>query len=387
VATEPAPRLFTRAFVALSLAELAYFTAAGIMIPVAPLFAAGPLGADDAGVGLAIGAFSASALVLRPYAGRLADRIGRRPLLLGGALAYAAIIAAHAAAPNLATLVVLRLLLGVAEAFFFVAGFAAVADLAPPNRTAEALSFNSLSLYLGVALGPGLGELLLETGGFTLAWLAAASLGLVAAALSLSIPETATRDNAAPPTPILHPAVIRPGLALAVGIATMAGFLAFVAIYSQRLGMDGYGGVLLLFGGIVIGLRVAFARLADRLPPLRVGAGAIGLCAAGIAVAGALQSPAGLYAGAALLATGVAFITPAFFAAIFASVRPAERGAASGTASAFLDLAFGGGPFLLGLAASAFGIPAAFGISAAVAAVGGLATARWARSVRASRAA
>ena len=47
---------------------------------------------------------------------------------------------------------------GVAEAAFFVAGFALLADLAPPSRMGEALSYNSLGLYLGIALGPPLGE-------------------------------------------------------------------------------------------------------------------------------------------------------------------------------------------------------------------------------------
>ncbi|HEY9469626.1 MAG TPA: hypothetical protein VIQ76_08415 [Propionibacteriaceae bacterium] len=56
-----------------------------------------------------------------------------------------------------------------------------------------------------------------------------------------------------------------------------------------------------------------------------------------------------------------------FFSAIFATAQPSERGAASGTASVFLDLAMGGGPMLLGLAAQAGGIPFAFGLAAAVA--------------------
>ena len=63
-------RLFTPAFIALSAAELAYFTAAGLMIPAIPLFAAGPLDATEVGVGVAVGAFSITALVLRPVAGR-----------------------------------------------------------------------------------------------------------------------------------------------------------------------------------------------------------------------------------------------------------------------------------------------------------------------------
>jgi predicted MFS family arabinose efflux permease len=367
-------RLFTPAFIALSLAELAYFTAAGLTIPVTPLFARGPLGADPVGVGLVVGAFSATALILRPYAGRMTDRWGRRPPLVLGALACAIVLAAHAFVDSLAVLVALRLLLGVAEAFFFVAGFAAVADLAPPGRAGEALSFNSLSLYLGIALGPLLGHWLLDAGGFALAWVGGAALAVVAAALAWRIPETIRRDDPRGPaeTPgFLHRAAIAPSLVLFAAIAGMGGFFAFVAIYAtEDLGLDGTGGVLLLFGAIVVATRIAFAKLPDRVPPFRLGTIALGLCASGLAVAGGFATVPGLVVGTALLAVGVAFTTPAVFAAIFARVPAPERGAASGTASLFIDLGFGGGPLLLGVVAGSAGIPAAFLMAAMVAAAG-----------------
>jgi MFS family permease len=368
-------RLFTPAFVALALAELAYFTAAGLMIPLTPLFAAGPLGANEVGVGLTVGAFSVTALLLRPIAGRSADRRGRRPLLVGGALLFAVVTALHMFTGDLAVLVVLRLLLGVAEAFFFVAGFAALADLAPAGRAGEALSFNSLSLYLGIALGPMVGEYLLGSGGFPLAWMGGAALALLAAVIALGLPETLRRDETvAQPPPLVNRAAIAPALGLFSGIAGMAGFFAFVAIHARNLGMDGAGGVLLVFGLIVVGARVVFARLPDRVPPFRLGAAALALIAAGLTVAGAVQSQEGLLAGAAILAVGVAFSTPAFFAAIFARVPASERGSASGTTSIFLDLAFGGGPALLGFVAGSAGIPGAFAVAAALAALGAVGT-------------
>ena len=169
-------RLFTPAFVALTLSELAYFTAAGLIIGVTPFFVTGPLGSDEAALGLVAAAFSVTTLLLRPFAGRLADRRGRRPLLVGGALLCAIAILGHLMATGLATLVALRLLLGVAEAFFFVAGYAALADLAPRGRTGEALSYNSLALYLGIAFGPIVGQLLLEGGGFAWAWIGGSAL-------------------------------------------------------------------------------------------------------------------------------------------------------------------------------------------------------------------
>ena len=235
------PRLFTPAFIALSLAELAYFTAAGLTIPITPLFARGPLGATEAGVGLAVGAFSVTTLVLRPYAGRVSDRLGRRPLLVGGALAFAAVLAAHAVVDAPADAHRPAAAARRRRGVLLRRGFAAVADLAPPGRTGEALSFNSLSLYLGLAIGPILGQPLLDAGGFPLAWLGGAVAALAARVLAWRIPETGRAASGdAGPTPFFNRAALGPSLALFSGIVGMAGFLAFVAIYAtENLGFDG----------------------------------------------------------------------------------------------------------------------------------------------------
>src|SRR3954454_20836257 len=220
--------LFTPAFVALTLSDLAYFIAGGALIGVTPFFVTGPLGGGPAAVGLAVGAFSLTTLVLRPLAGRWADRHGRRPLLVGGALLYALLVVAHLLITDLAWLVVLRLVLGGAEALYFVAGFAALADLAPPGRAGEALSYNSLALYLGLAAGPLIGQALLGLGGFPLAWIGASLLLVVAAVLASRVPETLQTGVApGPQPPLIHPAALVPGLGLFIGVAVVGGFLAF----------------------------------------------------------------------------------------------------------------------------------------------------------------
>ena len=150
------------------------------------------MGSDKGGAGLAFGAFAISALVLRPFAGRLSDNRGRRPLLVGGAALCAVAMLLTAFVDSLALVVGLRLVLGVAEAAFFVASFAALADLAPPSRMGEALSYNSLGLYLGLALGPPLGEVLVDTLGYAAAWYGAAGLSLIALLVAMGIGETRT---------------------------------------------------------------------------------------------------------------------------------------------------------------------------------------------------
>ena len=374
--TQQPDRLFTPAFITLTLSELAYFTAAGLIIGVTPFFVTGPLGSSEAGLGVVAAAFSITTLLLRPYAGRLSDRRGRRPLLIGGALLCAAVLLGHLVATSMVVLVGLRLLLGVAEAFFFVAGFAALADLAPRGRTGEALSYNSLALYLGIALGPIAGQVLLDAGGFGWAWMGGFVLAAIAAGLAVRLPETAARlEPDAPAPPLFHRAAIGPGLALFTGVAAMSAFLLLAGPRAERIGLDGWSLTFLLFGGVVVACRIAFARLPDRVPPRVLGAAALALAAIGLSITAILPGVPALLAGSAILAVGVAFMTPALFAATFNVVPPSERGAAAGTASLFIDLGFGIGPLVAGLIAAGGGIPAAFAAAAGVAALGALGTA------------
>ncbi|MGH3334051.1 MAG: MFS transporter [Nocardioidaceae bacterium] len=366
-------RLLTPAFVALTLSDLAYFSAAGVLLAVTPLFVVGPLESDKAGVGLAMGAFSVTTLLLRPLAGRWTDRYGRRRLLLAGAVLYAVLVTGHLLVDGVVALVVLRLLLGVAEALYFVAGFAALADLAPPGRAGEALSLNSLALYVGIAVGPLVGQGLLDLGGYTAAWLGAATLSAAAVGLAAKVPETLTpQAEDASPTPLVHRAALLPGIGLGVGIACMSGFFAFAVLHARDLGLEAWSVVLLAFGSVVVGCRTVFRSLPDRLPPLPLAAASLFLTGLGLLTIASVDSITGLFLGTGLLAVGTAFITPAVFAAVFGMVDPSERGSAAATVSVFIDLGFGGGPMLLGLVAAGSGIPVAFAVAAAVSVAGAL---------------
>jgi MFS family permease len=79
------PTLFTPDFLTVAVAELAYFTAVGVLLPALPRYVEGPLGGGNIAVGLVVGAFSLSAFFLRPWAGGVGDRRGRRILMVVGA--------------------------------------------------------------------------------------------------------------------------------------------------------------------------------------------------------------------------------------------------------------------------------------------------------------
>jgi predicted MFS family arabinose efflux permease len=360
-------RLLTPAFIRLAVADLAYFTATGVAIYTLPLWVTGPVGSDKAGAGLAFGAFAVSALILRPVAGRLADTRGRRPLLVGGALISALGMLGTAYADNLVLVVLLRLLLGVAEAAFFVAALAALADLAPASRMGEAISYNSLGLYLGLAFGPPLGELLVISAGFTAAWYGAAALSVVAAVVAAGIKDVRSRSApTAGHSRLIYWKAVPPALGFFASVVAMGVFFAFGALQAEAVGLMPASTPLFVYGLVVVAGRLSLARVLDRFPALLLGAIALAIIAGGLVIVALWTHPIGMVLGPAIFALGVTISTPAFFSAIFATAQPGERGAASGTASVFLDLGIALGPMVLGLAAQAGGIPFAFGLAAAI---------------------
>ncbi|HEY7761593.1 MAG TPA: MFS transporter [Actinomycetota bacterium] len=366
------PALLTPAFLTVALAELAYFTADGMLLPALPRYVEGPLGRGNIAVGIVIGAFSLSAFFLRPFAGRAADLRGRRVLMIAGASLFAVSVGGYFLATSVAALVAMRLLTGAGEALFFVAALAANIDLAPPERRGEAFSFASLALYIGLGAGPFISEAAIEHLGFDAVWIGAIGLAAVAAGLSLRLPAMRPAVSETPHHHrLIHPGGLMPGLVLASAIWGMAGFLTFVPLYALDLGMGGASLVLGLFAGIVVAIRSVGATIPDRLGAGRCTRIALALTAVGLAVIGVWRTPAGLVGGAAILGVGVALFTPALFALAVEGVPADERGAVMGTTSAFLDVAFGLGPATLGFVAAGFGRGGTF-LAGSIVAVAGL---------------
>ncbi len=368
------PSLITRPFVILAAAALAFYIAGGIILPITPRFVEERLAGDTLAVGIVFASFAIASLALRPIVGWSSDRFGRRPLLVGGAVLTVAGMVLHLLAVDLGVLVLARALLGAGEGFFLVAALAAASDLAPPDRRGEALSFLSLSLYLGIAIGPLIGEAVLGIGDFALVWLVTACIAGVAVVLSFLTPETAPLAVAgAQPRrrgPLIHPAGLFPGLIILTGMWGMAGFFAFLPGYAKSIGMTGVSLPLLIYALVVVGLRVVGAQVPDRFGQVRVASVALAVAAIGLAVIGAVATVPALLVGTAIYAVGIAFIMPAIVSLAVSLVPPEERGAVVGTSAVFLDVAFGVAPVVLGVLAASMGASLTFLTSAAIAALG-----------------
>jgi MFS family permease len=367
----PRPRLITPAFVLITLASLGYFTADGILIPAVPRYVEGPLAGNDVAVGVSVAAFAVTALLLRPWAGRLGDRRGRRLLMLIGGGAVALSVLGYVVATTVPLLIVFRLMTGFGEAFFFTGAASAINDLAPESRRGEAVSFFSLALYVGIGVGPLIGEALLASVGFTATWLVAGAFAAAAAALALGVPETRPEaEPAAEPVGLIHPAALRPGMALLASVWGMSGFFAFVPLYALDIGLEGSRFVFLLYSAIVVTIRSFGARIPDLIGPVVASRSALAASKVGLAVVALWSSPIGLFVGVSIFAVGSSLAFPGLMMLALRGAPASQRGAVIGTFTAFVDLGFGIGPATLGVVSEAFGYRGLFLAASAVAAGG-----------------
>jgi|KBSSwiStaDraftv2_1062776.scaffolds.fasta_scaffold142121_2 MFS transporter, DHA1 family, tetracycline resistance protein len=330
-------------------------------------------------LGVLLAVYDGAEVVLKPVFGSLADRIGARPVLLGGLLAFAAASAAFVLAGDPAWVGLARFGQGAAAAAFSPAAGVLVARLTP--NTGQGRGFGRYGAWkgLGYTLGPVLGGVLIAVGGYPLLFTTLAVLGVVVAGWAVLV------VPAAPPLPrtrqtvadlvrrLTSPGFVRPTLALAAATAALSvgvGFLP-VAGAGRGLGPLATGAIvsLLAAAAAVIQPRAGRARDRGRIGDRTGLAAGLALTAIGCAAV-VIPGVAGLVVAALLIGCGVGVITPIGFAHL-ATTAPTERlGQTLGAAEVGRELGDAGGPLLVGgLAAAATLTPALLTFAALLTAV------------------
>jgi MFS family permease len=343
--------------------------AVGAVLPVLPRFVHGPLDAGNVAVGVVIGSYAITGLLLRPFAGRLADRRGRKPTVLLGSILVALGGFMYLLPLGVPGLIAARLVLGAGEGTVFTASSAWVVDLAPPGRRGRVIGLYGLSVWAGLSIGPLIGELILNASSYTMVWLFAGVVPLLGALIATRLPDP---FHAAPhPEEEHHPLIereaVRPGVALAlasVGYATVA---AFVVLHLGARGVGHGAAVFGAFATMVVLTRLIGGDLPDRVGPARVATVAAVVEAAGLTALALAHSLPVALAGALAMGAAFSLLYPSLSLIVVSRVSDTRRGAALGTFTAFFDAGVGFGAPLAGAAAALTSYEGAFLLAATIA--------------------
>lgn len=376
-------------FALLCVAALFEFTALGIYMSALPLFVTDELDGSRASVGLTMGAFAVSAVLLRPFVGQGLDRRGRRPFLVTAPVILFVTSIGFLWAGSVLAAVGLRVVQGVTGAFFYTAAATVATDLAPLEKRADYLARFSLFLYGGFAIGPSLGEALVRHG-FDWAWTAAAAGAVAALALTLFVHDTTPHDaglGGHPPLRFLHPAAVWPGMVILTAATGYTAITAFSALYARRIGMGSSGALYATFALSILGVRLVAGRLADRHGRVTVALPGMALTVIGMALLAFEPAPLLALVGVGGFGVGFALVFPALLALTVDRVPDGERGAAVGSFTAFFDIGASGGSYAVGAVADRVGFAGGFGLPSALCAGGFVVLVRLGRHVRAEAAA
>ncbi len=331
-----------------------------LVFPFLTLYLRQRLGIPLAQIGLVFTVHAAASLVAGMVGGFIADRFGRRTVMLVSLLSSSVVLLLMGLASTYGQLVALAVGVGLSGPLAQPARDAMIADLTLPTQRAEAYSVLRVAFNLGYAIGPAIG-------GFLASVSYLLSFGLAAAASFVVFLLTLWKVRETLPTAAKETARTNPTRGFGPALRDSA-FMLFCALmlltsvaYSQvttnlpvhmkeslGLGERYFGWVMTTNAAMVVALQVAITRATSRwprLPSLALGAALYGVGVGAIGLMGAFP---GLIACAVIYTLGEMLVSP-MANALTADLSPPDmRGRYMGLLALTWGVAYGIGPALGG---------------------------------------
>ena len=347
--------------------------------PVLPAFAA-DLGALPEMIGVIVAASTVTGVLFKLPSGALSDVLGKKRMMVLGALFFAAPPFLYPFITDPWSLVALRFVHGFATAIFSPVASAYVASLAETGRGAR-LGWFSSGNDIGATAGPLVGGFVLYfTASFQATYLVVAALGVLTLAAVLMVPdiERAERQSR---SSVSRAAEFRQGLSevlhtppilVAAGIEAVmylgyGAFLGFLPIYAKAAGLNDAEIAIVLGSQLAVAMlaKPVTGRLSDRAGRKRVIVVGLLVCALALPLIFRSTSLAMFLLTAPLLGLGVGAVTPVTNALIADLASARRLGAAMGVFGTIWDIGEAAGPIIAGFLIGGMGYASTFDVLAA----------------------
>ena len=321
----------------------------GLPLAVLPGYVHTHMGYSAFWAGLVISLQYLATLISRPWAGRYADRVGpKRIVVLGlfGCLLSGVgyLLSLLMDAWPILALVMLcagRIILGIGQSFVGTGatlwGVGAVGSL----HIGRVISWNGVASYGALAVGAPLGVWLYQLGGLGLLSgfiILAAALAIMAA---LPRPSVKTATGKQLPFSAVVGIIWRYGLVLAFASCGFGVIATFITLFYEAKNWSGAAFALTLFSIAFVGTRLFFPNSINRYGGLRVSMCCFTVEALGLLLVWQSAAPWMADLGALLTGAGFSLVFPALGVVAMKVVPPQNQGSALATFTAFMDLALG----------------------------------------------
>ena len=356
-----ASRVVTPDFVLLFISSFFFLGSLYLLIPVLPLYIRDVAGATTTQVGLLMGTMTIASFLVRPYIGRKADIVGRKPLLVLGTIDFVVASLLYMVARNLVVLPFVLAFHGLGVACFHTASLVLIGDIAPSMHRGKSQSWFQTSFNLAVMAAPPLGIFLKDRFGYNAVFIASSLAALVSFLFILGVSESKV-EGVAKPTRVKHNRrlIVYVSVAVFAGTATLGAVEAFLPLLANAKGIEQFALFFTIYAGLMICMRFLGGSIPDRLG--RRWTVALGLLALGFSmlVLSVTGSFAILSVAAILFGLGFAFHSPALSALIMDHVPREELGGAFGIYTAAFEAGITFGAIAMGPIISRLGYGGAY---------------------------
>lgn len=282
---------------------------------------------------LIIPLFSLMALVSRPFSGVLTDTIGRKPVMMAGALVCLICALLYPLASVIALFLMLRTVHGLAAGFTPTGSTAYIADTVHPSRRGEAMGLAGLMSNVGTALGFAIGPLLAVKLGRDWTYGLAAAMAMASLYIFSRLPESLWRRrrfNARlfriKPQDIFDRQVWEPSVVMLLVCMNLGAVLTVMPDFTRFLGYENKGLYMAIYIGSSLLVRILSGRLSDRHG--RTFSIVLGTTCLSISMLliTFINEPWVLFPSAVLFGFGQGFNAPAMFAWTTDLSRPEMKG-------------------------------------------------------------
>lgn len=240
-----------------------------MIIPELPAYITS-LGGEDY-KGLIISLFTLTAGLSRPFSGKLADKVGRIPVMIFGVVVCFVVSLMYPIISTVSGFLLLRFIHGFSTGFTPTGTSAYVADIVPFNKRGEAMGIQSLFGSLGMAAGPALGGYIGSAYGINPLFYASSFTAVLSMVVLLKLKETVQvkepfklnliklkKDE------IIEKRVLFPSLILLLTVISFGTVLTIIPDYSEYLGIQNKGLFFAVFTIASLGIRIVAGKTSDK---------------------------------------------------------------------------------------------------------------------------
>ncbi|MFP2514914.1 MFS transporter [Buttiauxella agrestis] len=329
--------------------NFASYMTIGLPLAVLPGYVHDVMGYSAFWAGLVISLQYFATLLSRPHAGRYADILGPKKIVIFGLcgcfLSGASyLLAAFGSAWPLASLVLLclgRVILGIGQSFAGTGSTLWGVGVVGSLHIGRVISWNGIVTYGAMAMGAPLGVLFYHFGGLKL--LAGIIMAVALIAVLLAIPRPAVKASKGKPLPFraVLGRVWPFGMALALASAGFGVIATFITLFYDAKGWDGAAFALTLFSCAFVGTRLLFPNGINRLGGLNVAMICFSVEIIGLLLVGFAHEPWMAKVGTFLTGAGFSLVFPALGVVAVKMVPQQNQGSALATYTVFMDLSLG----------------------------------------------